>query len=190
MFFDKAGPQNTEAVIDLALKRAQELNIRNIVVASNRGDTAKQLLEKNRAQQQNLNLVCVTHHQGFAQPGENEMDAATRENLQEEGVQVLTTTHFFAGAGRALRNQFGGVYPAEIMAQTLRIFGQGVKVAVEITIMALDAGLIPYGEEIIAIAGTARGADAALVIQPAHSKDFFSTQVKEVICMPRNKKTE
>jgi len=28
------------------------------------------------------------------------MDATTRENLQEEGVQVLTTTHFFAGADR------------------------------------------------------------------------------------------
>ena len=189
MFFDKAGSQNTAAVIDLALKRAQELNIKNIVVASNQGSTMKKLLEKNGGKH-NLNLVCVTHHNGFAKPGENEMDPATRKDLVEQGVQVLTTTHFFAGADRAIRNQFGGVYPAEIMAQTLRIFGQGVKVALEITIMALDAGLIPYGEEVIAIGGSNRGADAALVIQPAHSNHFFSTQIKEVICMPRNKKTE
>ncbi len=188
MFFNKAGSQNTEAVIDLALKRAMELNISNIVVASCEGNTIKTLLEKGGAKQ--LNLVCVTHHNGFAKPGENEMDSATRNYLLEQGVQVLTTTHFFAGADRAVRNQFGGVYPAEIMAQTLRIFGQGVKVAVEIAIMTLDAGLIPYGEEVIAIAGSSRGADAALVIEPAHSNHFFSTQVKEVICMPRNKKTE
>jgi hypothetical protein len=189
MFFDRAGSQNTAAVIDLALKRAKELNISNIVVASNRGNTIKRLLEQCGEKHQ-LNLVCVTHHNGFAQPGENEMDPSTRKDLMEQEVQVLTTTHFFAGADRAVRNQFGGVYPAEIMAQTLRVFGQGVKVAVEITIMALDAGLIPYGEDVIAIGGSSRGADAALVIQPAHSNHFFSTQVKEVICMPRNKKTE
>ena len=190
MFFDKAGSQNTEAVIDLALKRAGELNISNIVVASNQGNTIKQLIEKSQAKQHDLNLVCVTHHNGFAKAGENEMDPGTRKDLLEQGVQVLTTTHFFAGADRAVRNQFGGVYPAEIMAQTLRIFGQGVKVAVEVAVMALDAGLIPYGEEVIAIGGSSRGADAALVIKPAHSNHFFSTQVKEVICMPRNKKTE
>jgi hypothetical protein len=189
MFFDKPGSQNTAAVIDLALKRAGELNTTNIVVASNQGNTVKHLIEKCRDKQK-LNLICVTHHDGFAKPGENEMDPATRKDLIEQGIQVLTTTHFFAGADRAIRNQFGGVYPAEIMAQTLRIFGQGVKVAIEITIMALDAGLIPYGEEVIAIGGSSRGADAALVIEPAHSNHFFSTQVKEVICMPRNKKTE
>mgnify|MGYP000920536317 FL=1 len=188
MFFDKAGSQNTAAVIDLALKRAEELNITNIVVASNQGNTIKQLIDK--CGKQKLNLVCVTHHNGFAKPGENEMDPATRKDLIEQGVRVLTATHFFAGADRAIRNQFGGVYPAEIMAQTLRIFGQGVKVAIEVTIMALDAGLIPYGEEVIAIGGSSRGADAALIIEPAHSNHFFSTQVKEVICMPRNKKTE
>jgi len=189
MFFDKPGSQNTAAVIDSALKRAGELNITNIVVASNQGNTIKHLIEK-CGDKQKLNLICVTHHDGFAKPGENEMDPATRKYLIEQGVQVLTTTHFFAGADRAIRNQFGGVYPAEIMAQTLRIFGQGVKVAIEVTIMALDAGLIPYGEEVIAIGGSSRGADAALIIEPAHSNHFFSTQVKEVICMPRNKKTE
>jgi len=118
------------------------------------------------------------------------MDPAVREDLIKQGVSVLTTTHFFAGADRALRLQFGGVYPAEIMAQTLRILGQGVKVAVEISIMALDAGLIPFGREIIAIGGTAEGADAAIVIVPAHSKNFFDTQLREIICMPREKKTK
>ncbi|NLX01047.1 MAG: hypothetical protein GXY40_00735 [Syntrophomonadaceae bacterium] len=190
MLFDRAGSQNTEAVIDLALKRAGELNVSHIVVASCEGNTIKKILERSRANQQKLSLVCVTHHNGFAQAGENELGPDTRKYLLEQGVQVLTTTHFFAGADRAVRNQFGGVYPAEIMAQTLRIFGQGVKVAVEVAIMALDAGLIPYGKEVIAIGGSSRGADAALVIQPAHSNHFFSTQVKEVICMPRNKKTE
>lgn len=186
MFFEKAGAHNTDQTIELAIKRATELNIKNIVVASCAGNTIKKLLPyKNE-----FNLVCVTHHVGFKEPGGDEMDTHTREFLQSEGIKVLTTTHVLAGVDRAIRNHFGGVYPAEIMAQTLRIFGQGIKVAVEISIMALDAGLIPYGEEIIAIAGSATGADAALVIEPRHANRFFDTEVKEIICMPRNKKSE
>jgi hypothetical protein len=51
--------------------------------------------------------------------------------------------------------------------------------------MALDAGLIPFGKEIVAIAGTSSGADAALILIPAHSAYFFDTKIKEIICMPR-----
>ena len=54
--------------------------------------------------------------------------------------------------------------------------------------MALDAGLIPYNKEIVAIAGTVRGADAAIVVKPAHANHFFDTEIREIICMPGNKK--
>jgi hypothetical protein len=56
-----------------------------------------------------------------------------------------------AGVDRAIKNKFGGIYPAELMAFTLRLFGQGAKVCVEIAGMALDAGLIPYGEDIVSV---------------------------------------
>ena len=98
---------------------------------------------------------------------------------------MLTTTHLLAGVDRAVRNKFGGLYPAEIVAQSLRMLGQGVKVCVEISCMALDAGMTPYGKEIIAVAGSATGADTAVVIVPAHSNQFFDTKVKEIICKPR-----
>lgn len=110
-----------------------------------------------------------------------------RQRLQEQGVKVLTTTHLLAGVDRSLRTKFQGIYPAEIIAMALRLLGQGLKVCVEISVMALDAGLIPYGEEIVAVGGTARGADTACIIVPAHSKTFFNTVVKEIICMPREK---
>ncbi|MFH1928052.1 MAG: hypothetical protein ABIK79_07760 [Chloroflexota bacterium] len=51
--------------------------------------------------------------------------------------------------------------------------------------MAADAGLIRTDEEVIAIAGTGRGADTAVVLQPAHAQDFFNLRVKEIICKPR-----
>jgi hypothetical protein len=179
MYWQQKGPANTEAVSKLAIQRAKELKITHIVVASNSGATVGYFLE------QGLAVICVTHHVGFMSPGDDEMPAATRDKLSAKGVKILTTTHLLAGVDRALRNKFGGVYPAEIIAQSLRMLGQGVKVCAEISAMALDAGLLPYGQEIIAVGGSGTGADTALVIVPAHSNNFFDTKIKEIICKPR-----
>jgi hypothetical protein len=179
MHWEQKGMANTAATADLALKRAKELGIRQIVVASSSGYTAEQFLDKD------VEVICVTHHIGFMSPGEDEMPPQVRQKLAEKGVRLLTTTHLLAGVDRAVRNKFGGLYPAEMIAQSLRMLGQGVKVCVEIACMALDAGLVPYGQEIIAVAGSATGADTALVIVPAHSNQFFDTKVKEIICKPR-----
>ncbi|MGE5415262.1 MAG: pyruvate kinase alpha/beta domain-containing protein [Acidobacteriota bacterium] len=182
MLWDKPGPSNTDQTLELAVKRAGELGIRHIVVASCTGATAAKLINYG------LEITCVTHHVGFSGPGKDEMSHDARQHLIGKGVKILTTTHLLAGVDRAVRNQFGGVYPAEIMAQTLRIFGQGVKVAIEIACMAKDAGMIPHGEEVVSIGGSAEGADASIVILPAHGNRFFEAEVREIICMPRNKK--
>ncbi|MFZ5650513.1 MAG: pyruvate kinase alpha/beta domain-containing protein [Bacillota bacterium] len=179
MYWVKKGTDNTDATVKLALERASDLSIKHIVVASCSGFTALKFIG---CPQQ---VVCVTHHVGFDGPGVDEMDQSTREKLQKAGIKVLTTTHLLAGVDRAVRNKFGGVYPAEIMAQTLRIFGQGLKVCAEIASMALDAGMIPYGSDIIAVGGTGAGADTAAIILPAHSNKFFDTKVREIICKPR-----
>ena len=78
-----------------------------------------------------------------------------------------------------------GTYPVLIIADTLRLFGHGTKVAVEVTIMAADAGALS-GNDVIAIGGTGRGADAALVIKPAHMNNLFDMRIREVICKPRS----
>ncbi|AGL00954.1 pyruvate kinase alpha/beta domain-containing protein [Desulfoscipio gibsoniae] len=179
MYWKKKGPDNTDSTIKAALVKAEELNIQHIVVASSSGDTARKLVESGRR------VVCVSYHVGFDGPGSRRMSDDTLAELNQKGIRVLFTTHLLAGVDRAIRNKFGGVYPAEIMAQTLRMLGQGVKVCVEISGMALDAGLIPHGEEIIAIGGSGKGADTAMVIAPAHSNHFFDTKVKEIICKPR-----
>jgi hypothetical protein len=70
-----------------------------------------------------------------------------------------------------------------MVASALKLFGQGAKVAVEIAVMALDSGLIPYGVDVITIGGSGRGADTALLIRPAHSIRFFDTKVKRVITL-------
>lgn len=182
VYFPKAGKVNTLETLSLALNRAQELKIKDIVLASSYGYTAKQLIKFDISK---LNVICVTHHAGFEKPGQVELTDKTKKLLEAKGVKVFRGTHFFSGVARAMRMEFGGVYTGEIVANTYRTFGEGMKVCVEIAIMALDAGLIPYGKEIISIAGTGQGADTAIVLKPAHGKRFFNTQILEIICKPR-----
>ena len=182
MNWGKSGPENTKDTIAIAIEKSKELNINHIVVASNTGKTVLQLLEQS---DQDIDVVCVTHQVGFRNPGEDEMGQEMRQKLKELGVDILTTTHLFAGVDRALRYQNGGLYPAEIVANSLRMFSQGVKVGIEISVMALDAGLIPHGEDIIAIGGAAKGADTAILIRPEHSSEIFKTRVKEIFCKPQ-----
>ena len=73
-----------------------------------------------------------------------------------------------------------------LMANLLRCFSQGVKVCFEIVLMATDAGLVASGEKVIAIAGTARGSDTALVMQAASSQHLKRLRVHEIICKPLN----
>jgi hypothetical protein len=182
LIWEVAGPRNTIPTLELAIKRASKENIPWLVIASNTGKTMREALKLDA---DDLSVICVTHHVGFRAPGDDEMSQAERKYLSSQGVKILTTTHVLAGIDRSVRNKFGGIYPPEIMASALRMLGQGVKVCVEISIMALDAGLIPFGERIIAVGGTSSGADTAAIILPAHSNSVFDLKVEEILCKPR-----
>ena len=179
MYFENPGKENTDMCLELALKRAGELGISHVVAASTTGYTIQKILEKGVS----LNVVCVTHQMGFRKDKEDEFEV-DREELAGKGVKVLTTTHLMAGLNRGVRNRYGGTTHSDVVADTLRMFSQGVKVCVEIAVIALDSGLVPPGEKVVAIGGTGRGADTALVVVPAHSQNFFETRVLEIICMP------
>lgn len=179
--FSEPGSANTEKTLQVAKKRAQELGIKTIVVASTSGETGLKAVKAFA----NHKVVVVTHATGFQAPDGQELTEQNRAKILENGGLVLTATHAFGGVGRAVRRRFNTYQVDEIIAQTLRVFGQGTKVACEITLMAADAGLIRTDEEIISIGGTASGADTALVVKPVHTHDFFELKVKEVLCMPR-----
>lgn len=179
MYFEKEGRENTQKTVELALKTAREREINHIVVASCSGYTAELLFNEKQ-----LNKLCVTHVNGFAEKGKNEMSQETRSKLANAGMQVLTTSHVLSGAERGISRKFGGAYPVEIVANTLRMLGQGVKVCVEISIMALDAGLIPYGQPVLAIAGTGEGADTCVILTPSYASDLLETRIHEIVCKP------
>jgi hypothetical protein len=150
------------------------------VVASTKGDTAFKALEVMRG----LRIVAVTYHCGFKEPFQNAMQAAVRHELTEKGVTVVVASHALSGVERSVAARHSGIYPVLLMADTLKLFGQGTKVAVEVAVMAADAGALS-GADIVAIGGSGRGADTALVLKPAHQNNFFDLRIREIICKPR-----
>jgi hypothetical protein len=182
-YFQSPGPQNTESVLRLAKEYAQTEGIKDIVVASTTGETGARASEILK----DFNVVVVTHHFNFPEPGTTELMEENRRKILENKAKVLTATHALSGVERAVRKKFTTILPIELIAHALRLFGEGTKVCVEISVMAADAGLIPVDKNVVAIAGTGTGADTALVIKPASASDFFNLEVREVIAKPRSR---
>ncbi|MDD5288013.1 MAG: pyruvate kinase alpha/beta domain-containing protein [Dehalococcoidales bacterium] len=180
VYFDQPGADNTEEVLRIAKKRAAELGIKTIVVATTFGDTAARATVVFKG----LKVVAVTHSAGFKVPNVPEVTEENRKKITKNGGLILTTTHLFSGVGAAWRKKFNTYLLGDIIANTLRIVGQGMKVVTEISVMAADAGLVRTDEDIIAIAGTGRGADYAVVLRPVNSGDFFDLRIKEILCKP------
>jgi hypothetical protein len=180
-FFGQPGRRNTAHTLKIAKQRAEELNIRTILVASTQGDTGAEAAQ----QFEEYDVVVVTHAAGFRGPNTQELTDENRAAIEATGAKLLTCQHALGGISRAVRKKWGTYVMDEIVAQTLRIFGEGMKVCVEIALMAADAGLVQVGEPCIAIAGTGRGADTAVVLVPANVQDFFDLRVMEVLAKPR-----
>jgi hypothetical protein len=182
-YFPNPGPENTEATLEAAFERANILKINKMLVSSCSGKTAFKALDLFG---NNFSLIIVTHVTGFKKPDHQELAEKDRKLLLERGAIILTAQHAFGGVGRALRNKTGTYQIDEVIAYTLRTFGQGTKVAIEMALMAADAGLIRTDEDVISIGGTATGVDTALRLKPAHTQNFFDIKVKEIICKPFN----
>ena len=185
MYFDSAGPKNTDETIAIAVREAKERKTSHIVVASITGKTAELLSVEARRTGFEGQLVCVSHVNGFKEKGVNEFSGENRRRLEAQGMRVYTTSHVLSGAERAVSRSFNGAYPVEIIAHSLRMLGAGVKVAVEIAVMALDGGLIPYGKPVVAIGGTGGGVDTAVLLTPGHAQAIFETRIHEILCKPR-----
>jgi hypothetical protein len=181
VYFENPGPENTAETLKYAKERAEKLGIRNIVVASTTGETGIKASELFKG----YNLIVVSHVTGFRKPDFQEFLPKNRTTIENNGAKTLTTAHAFGTLGRAVKNKFGTIQIDEIVSTVLRLFGQGMKVACEISCMAADAGLIRTGEETIAIGGTDSGVDTAVVLSPTNTHAFFDLRIKELICKPR-----
>jgi hypothetical protein len=156
-YFEERGRANTERTLELASKRAREAGIGTIVMASTRGYTAGKALDICP----DLNLV--------AAGGERDrFSAELAERFQKTGKLIFT---------REIQYD----YPRD-MQTAFRRFSQGTKVAVQVVVCAVQAGLVDEGETVIGIGGSSQGADTALVMRA--SWGFPDIYISEIVCKP------
>lgn len=181
VYFDEAGSKNTSMTLKAAKKRADELDIRTIVVASSHGKTAMEAFDLFGEKE----IVVVTICKSFNEEGWT-MSSEKRNEITSKGMKILTCPHTLGdGVSSSIAEKYGGRSIEEIIRDTFYRFSQGMKVCVEITLMAADAGLVGVDKEIIAIAGTNGGADTAVVIKPSYSRKFYDLGILEIIAKPR-----
>ncbi len=186
LYFDRPGHQNTSQVINAVKKRVKELGIKYVVTASNSGKTGLKLWHA--LQGTGCTLISVTEYAGSYGKDTVPLSEKTKKDMERKGIKTLVCSHAFSGVGRAVSKKFGGTSHVEIIAQTLKQFGgEGIKVAVEVALMAADAGLIPTGKEIIGVGGTSSGADSAIVLKAAHMNNYFDLEIREIIAKPRQR---
>jgi hypothetical protein len=205
-YFENRGEQNTEKTLELAKARALERNVKHVVVASTRGVTGVKAAEAFK--DTGIEVIVVTHQTGHIGAGVQQLTDENRNKLENLDITVITGSDALEGgiglgitrrqttfAARPtaetrnmvnlMRRMIPTIPPVvRIVASVLRLFCQGMKVAVEVTLMAADAGVIPVDQAIVAIAGTGRGADTAIVIQPAHTTTFLDLDIQEIIAKP------
>jgi len=181
MYFDQPGKTNTDDTVKRAFERAGELGLDEVIVASSSGRTGFKVLEMFKG----FKVVVVTYHCGFKEPFTPVMPKEARVDLEAAGAVVVGGTHALSGIERSVAKKYSGFAPVLLIADTLKLFGQGTKVAVEITVMAADAGVLG-GKDVAAIGGSSTGADTALILTPVHQNNFFDLKIRETVCKPRD----
>jgi hypothetical protein len=172
-YYEKVGKENTEPTLKLALERAKARGIKKIVLASTLGDTAR--LAAKLWQNEGIKLIVVPHQANFM--GWN-FDAELKKELEKQGHIVHLGTMLFHTDG------FYGTQAPTVLANMLRTFSQGMKVVVEILLMAADGGHVAIGEQVVVIAGSGRGADTAVVALGSTSNHMPDLHIQEIICKP------
>jgi uncharacterized protein len=180
IYFEEAGRENTGETIRTSKKRAIELGIRQVLVASTHGYTAKEAARIFEGT--GIEVIAVTISEGYSDEGWC-MTPEERNGLEKLGIKVLTSQlSLGGGVGEAFIKE-GSIL--SVVAETLYCFSQGMKVAVEISITAAEAGYVSAGREVIAIAGTSEGADTAIVLVPSYARKFKDLRIREILCKPR-----
>jgi len=166
-YFDAPGEENTAAVLNIARDRAKELGIQHILIPSVRGASAEKALDFFATD--NLTLFFVgTDPSRFSPEAKNRIEAA--------GFKLVFYKEVDYQYADEVKNAF-------------RRFGQGTKVAVELTLIAAQVELVEPGTEVVALGGSAKGLDTALVTKAATSDEFYELEIREILCKPRKTKT-
>ncbi|HVN95336.1 MAG TPA: pyruvate kinase alpha/beta domain-containing protein [Syntrophorhabdaceae bacterium] len=177
VYFEDVKAENTEAVFELTQERLNAGGINKVVLASTTGATALKAIDFFEGS--GVKLIVVPHQYDFVREV-NPFPPDIVKRVKASGHEVHFGTMLFHTEGLYESNA------PILMANLLRCFSQGTKVCFEMVMMVTDAGYLTKGEKVIAVAGTGRGADTALVMQASSSRNLKKLRVNEILCKPLN----
>ena len=170
MYFTTKGRRNTETLMKAAAERLKEGDIEAVIVATTSGETAlkaAEILPKGTR-------IIGANFQAAHWNQHPKPDADTRRKAEALGVTFMPeepTAKYLKDISKSVPDTF-------------RRMGQGMKVAVEVAMQAVEVGLVSAGAKVIGIGGTSKGSDVAIVIKAAGSIDFSSLWVSEILAKP------
>lgn len=191
VYFERPGRHNTDRVVQCIIERLAEGDIRSVVVASTTGHTALKVAEA-LAGMDDVRLVSVGETPLIKEWGAEwpVLDPETKLELERRGVVVADHIPYLMHSSVLDESRWSAPSPEEIVRDTLYAFGQGLKVAVEVALIAVASGFLEPFQDVVAVGGTSRGADTAIVVRatfPNHvlSKDEAKRlSIREVLCKP------
>lgn len=132
-----------------------------------------------------IDIIVVTYSAGSRFPEVVKQFLENRDDIMAKGITIVRGMHSLSATEKAFQNKYKtGMMPLNIVADSLRMFCHGIKVCVEIAIMAAEAGHITPHQDVVATAGSHRGADTAVVLKPAYAANMFETKIRALLCMP------
>jgi hypothetical protein len=192
-YFDEPGEGNTDLVIEAVSQRLESGGIKKVVVASTSGETAAKFARKLKSKAE---LICVSEAPYRREWGEEWpcLKQEFREELERLGVTIVDRAPYLFHSSVLEAARWGGFFPERLVKETLYCFGQGMKVAVEVALVAVAGGYtVPY-EDVIGVGGSAKGADTAIILRATYPATVFDTdpakrlEIREIIAMPTSKK--
>lgn len=192
-YFENPGEENTDFVVEAVKKYIDKYGPKDVVVASTSGLTALKFAKvlKNKTK-----IICVTEgayrrEWGYEYPC---MDSKIKRELEEMGVIVLDKISYILHGSLYELSKYSFPTLETVFKDTLYAFGQGMKVAVEIAIIAVEYGVLEPFKDVIAVGGSGKGADTAIVLRATYAGTVFSKdkekrlEIREIIAMPLKKK--
>lgn len=204
-FFESPGEGNTEEVIKATAKRASEGDIQAIIVASISGRTAIQMAEHLVVNNQRIPVLCVSGPPSWRQYPEYKFPLISRESqkrLDKLGVRIINWIE--EPFKSILFRNWWDKETLEVKWPEAGLFwmtlicvgGHGLRTAVEVIFMTVEAGRIAFGERVIGMAGTAKGADSAIVMRATRFEEAVGSdpdkrlKIEEILAMPKKTKWE
>jgi hypothetical protein len=190
LYFEKSGKHNTAEVIETVMHRMGEGDISTIVVASTTGYTALEFSDA--LEGQNATLISVGETPLIREWGAEWpcLEPETKQELEGRGVVVADRIPYLLHSSVLDFSQWKAPSAEEILRESLYAFGQGLKVAVEVVLIAVASGFLEPYQDVIAVGGTSRGADTAIVVRATLPNHVFSQDadkrliIREVLCKP------